>query len=281
MVRKFIQMTALLIVAMGLSALPCAYSADETQEKTQPAAETENSGVSADETDETKKDDGKYVVIQENFQNGLEQWSVGINDVAPDGIVLKQPNPHKHNSTHLVLIPPFQIPEDGELKLNVTITGFREEPGPGENVSASARMFIAPDPLPKWPEAYLLPTALTVWVNKNGDKDDAIISVYKKDNQEKGGCGDRLYAGSFATDSFPIRISLVLTKKTYRIRFDKPVDTSAGSRSGKLEMPDDFCGGALRFGMRLTSEADTAAAMTIGSIEIVTEKKNAAEGAGE
>lgn len=210
----------------------------------------------------------EQVILREDFHAPSAGWSAHSAVTGADGLLLNQPSKQKYSSSLLLFKPLLQIPQEGELRLSLTIGAITQMDTGSTDINGAVRIFLAPEPLPKWPEAYSLPNAMVVWIERHGDRNDMDISLFRKIGQP--GMGTLLYSGAVAPGSFPLRFDLWLTRETYRIRFNQAVDTAAGSRSGYHALPWGIWGKDLRFGLRITSHEDKASCLSLTAAEILS-----------
>jgi hypothetical protein len=172
----------------------------------------------------------------------------------------------KYSGQLLLLDAPLRIPATDTLHIRLKLDGFSDASG-GTETGCSGRFFLAPEPLPKFVEAYSLPNALVLYFDYNGKDAGGVRLCSKVDG--KDGYGDGLYEGSVPISSFPLTVDLFVTKDTYRIRFDKDVTSSSGAKSGYHKLPAATWSGDLRFGGRIVNHEELHdSAFTISGIDV-------------
>jgi hypothetical protein len=177
----------------------------------------------------------------------------------------------KYHGGLLLLTAPLRIPQaTGQgLHIQLTLGGFSDISG-GADTVCSGRFFLAPKPLPSFPEPYALTNAFVIMFNYSGADKPAAISLFSKVNG-KAGFGDMLYQGTFDASQFPVTMDLNITKDTYRVKFDKTVTSGAGARSGYHNLPPAQWSGDLAFGGRIVNEDDTHdSQMTLDALSAFT-----------
>lgn len=190
-----------------------------------------------------------------------EKWQGG--EVRDGALVLSVLGEKKRfNGSRMLLIPPLKIPADEghALHLRFTIVGFSEASDEEQDFSASARIFLMPEPLPKLVEPYSAPDVLSLIVWHDSTRGNN-IALYRKSGEK--GFGKPLYMGSLPVEEFPLVVDLFINRTQYRMLFDRDVLSDRGSLSGYHELPEGTWSGELRFGARIVNERDEVSSQVI------------------
>jgi len=209
-------------------------------------------------------------IASADFSKDQAGWTFGGAAIPGTPAKLSVGKTGMHGGALLLLDSPVRIPaEDGaSLHLRWKIDSFSDTSGNIDN-KCTGRFFLAPAPLPSFVDPYSLPNEIDLIVNHNG-LDDTMISLYSKVDG-KSGYGTLLYQGAIDPTLFPLTIDLLLTKDTYRLKFDKDVLTGAGSKSGYHQLPPDEWSGDLRLGGRIVNgDSDHDSQVAIEQLEAST-----------
>lgn len=205
-------------------------------------------------SDDFAKDSGKWESNRYVVENGA--ISVGVGQ---DG---------QNNGNLLFLNKPFTIQDGKALELKFQVKGFANVSGNGQEADCSARIFVIPDPLPKFIEPYVSPNLMWIFIESRPGGDLA-ITLYKKNQEPEDGYGVALYRGSLSPQELPLTVTLRFDTGRYFLSFDKDVITDAGSLSGLIDLPKDLWAGDLHFGVRIVNGADGVdSRVTLGGLEI-------------
>ncbi|MBN1863968.1 MAG: hypothetical protein JW808_03615 [Victivallales bacterium] len=194
-------------------------------------------------------------VINEGFEVVSEGAYKGSKFELEDGHgVLTCASTTKHSGGLLLFETPFKFPkaESEFLSFSMEIIGMKELSG--NEFESSARIFISPEPLPKFIEPYVLENALWVYLVKN-NKDEYTFSLFQKIDQKEPGMGKLLYEAKLEGGSFPFKFGISFNRAKYRIKFGGEVETSKGLKSGTLSFSDAW-GSNLRLGMRIVNHTE-------------------------
>jgi hypothetical protein len=193
-------------------------------------------------------------LVKDDFSAKSDRW-IGGEIVDGTMSLSVQGKDSRFNGSRLLLVPPVRIPPDGvqALHLSFTLVGFAEVTG-AKNYKAAARIFLMPEPLPKFVEPYSAPNVFVLIVTY-APRDGTTLALYRKLEGDKG-FGKPLYEGSLEPGQFPVKVDMYLTRTLYRIRFDRDVLSDRGSLSGYHELPESVWGGDLRFGTRIINESE-------------------------
>lgn len=213
---------------------------------------------------------GEKIIIDEEFKEKSALWTCSGCEINDGGLLIVQKSPKKNNSTLLLFAPEFEMPKDGQIKVSMKLDKFMQIDSESGDINAQARIFISPAALNKWPDAYTLDNAMTIWIKRNGDEDDMSFSLYAKNNRK--GMGQLLYKGVFAPEELPLEFTLRITADNYYLRFNRMLDGATGSLSGQHSLPF-LSWGKMKTGMRLTSGEDKAVRLQLGKVQVSTDKK--------
>lgn len=187
--------------------------------------------------DENSTDDDDWIMPQ------------GLN-FRPDGSFAL---PNKGGGTTIMLKHPVEgLLSEAGMNLTVTLTGFELEipdaGAVGKTLATSARVFFTPASPTGYVEPYIMKDVLCVYVFYNQLKPTE-IALYSK-RQEGDGMGKRLWAGNLENGQFPVRITLTLDARNYRIALDKPVTTVDGVIAGPHGLDAETWKGPAWFGFK-------------------------------
>ncbi len=146
-----------------------------------------------------------------------------------------------------VLLPP---PTSAEaIRVRFKITGIAD--AASGKLASEARFFLVPEPLknPTFADPFSNPSALTLLVSANAEKETLQLHLFQKTEQSKGGYGTPLYSASLPLTSFPLTLDWWISRNAYKLDMEPKGMTVDGSRHGTLNL-DAVWEGELRYIMR-------------------------------
>ncbi|MDF3056373.1 MAG: hypothetical protein K0R17_588 [Rariglobus sp.] len=167
-----------------------------------------------------------------------------------------------------VLLPP---PAGGEaIRVRFKITGMTDVAS--GKVASEARFFLVPEPLsnPTFADPYSNPSALTLLVSANNEKETIQISLFQKTEQPKGGYGTPLYSATLPLTGFPLTLDWWISRSAYKLDMEPKGMTVDGSRQGSLALGAVW-EGDLRYVMRaVNAEEGVKTRLRIDDFSITT-----------
>ena len=178
------------------------------------------------------------------FDNGASSDWTGF-EIQNGQAVLTNKSSKKNRGKFAMLKQSLPMPEEGQrLSVDLRILGMSNaDDGP---LDASARMFFAPAPMPKWKEPYSLSHTLWLYLTYKHDRPEH-ITLFRKAGEKH--FGKRLYSAKLTNDDIPLRISLEFGRETYRLSFDRELQ-GTGALSGKHGLDSEQWKDRVRFGAR-------------------------------
>ncbi|MBN1863971.1 MAG: hypothetical protein JW808_03630 [Victivallales bacterium] len=185
------------------------------------------------------------VLFDDSFEQANQSWS-GLEVSDGQGMVVNK-SIGKHNGGIAVLQEVLPSFPDGStaIRLELVFKGMSAQPEGG--ATGSARVFLAPEPLPGFQEPYVMPHAL--WFSL--DFQDGLpvsFTLYRKADQEQ--FGSTLYKAELSSGDMPLTITLDVSATSYRLNFDRDITTSQGARSGLHGLDNKVWTRGARFGLR-------------------------------
>ncbi|HEY9249391.1 MAG TPA: hypothetical protein VIO38_09680 [Rariglobus sp.] len=190
------------------------------------------------------------VLVQDDFGATKENWD-WHGEIAAGEFVLTALNTARYGGAQALLKEPVLLPAPAggqALRIRFKIAGLADAAG---KLASEARFFLVPAPLknPTFADPYSNPSALTLLVSANGEKETMQISLFQKTEQPEGGYGALLYAVKMPLTGFPLTLDWWISRKAYKLDMEPKGMTVDGSRQGTVTLGAVW-EGELRYIMR-------------------------------
>lgn len=191
------------------------------------------------------------VLVQDDFGATRKNWD-WHGEIAGGEFVLTALNAARYGGSQALLKEPVLLPPPagGEaLRIRFKIAGLAD--AAAGKVASEARFFLVPAPLsnPTFADPFANPSALTLLVSANSDKETVQISLFQKTEQPKGGYGTPLYSATLPLTGFPLTLDWWISRNAYKLDMEPKAMTVDGSRQGALALGAVW-EGELRYIMR-------------------------------
>ena len=204
-------------------------------------------------SDKDSASPSQKIICKNDFMQPSGLWSKALKQGGGQA-TLTCSTPGMYLGNVALLEQSLPMPQANQtLDLSLKISGMTD--ASGGKLNGSARIFLAPEPLPKFAEPYIMPNVLWLYL-KYEDGLPKTLSLWRKANEKQ--MGTLLYQAKLDQRDFPLQLKLNLGKETYRLKFNNELSSSQGSRSGRHGLDSQKWNGKLRFGMRVVNENDRA-----------------------
>lgn len=197
------------------------------------------------------------VLVQDDFSATKKNWS-WHGEISGGEFVLNALNAARYGGAQSLLKEPVLLPPaaGGEaLRIRFKIAGITD--AASGKLASEARFFLVPAPLqnPTFADPYSNPSALTLLVSANSEKETIQISLFYKTEQPKGAYGTPLYSATLPLTGFPLTLDWWISRSAYKLDMEPKGMTVDGSRQGTLNLGPVWQG-ELHYVMRAVNVED-------------------------
>ncbi|GEM_PF-2707483 len=191
------------------------------------------------------------VLVKDDFSATRKNWD-WHGEIANGELVMTALNASRYGGTQTLLKEPVVLPPPtGGQAIRIRLKIVDLADAASGKVASEARFFLVPDPLsnPTFADPHSNPSALTLLVSANSERETVQVSLFHKTEQPKGGYGMPLYSATLPLTAFPLTLDWWISPRAYKLDLEPKGMTVDGVRQGTLALGAVW-EGELRYIMR-------------------------------